>query len=193
MDIREKEQLIEGIQKANAEIKTMPIRGKEYAGVNERVMAFRRVYPAGRIHTQCVQDENGRAVFVATIYDDDGRMLSTGTAYETQNSSYINKTSYVENAETSAVGRALGFAGFGIVASIASADEVVSAQEQQTAGEKIDKNEAEVLRGLLKNETNIKLILDLFGVESLEDLTREQYAEAVTRYKAAIAKKAAKK
>ena len=130
--------------------------------------------------------------FEPQYQDNDGHKLATGTAFEVQNSSYINKTSYIENCESSAVGRALGFAGFGIVASIASADEVVNAVEQQTAGEKIDKNEAEVLRGLLKSESNIKIVLDLFGVESLESLTRAQYAEAVTRYKAAIAKRGKK-
>lgn len=192
MDARELEAVSERIKQANAEIKTVPIKGKEYAGVNERVAAFRKVFPLGRIETTCEQDADGRAVFTAAIYDNDGHKLATGTAFEVQNSSYINKTSYIENCESSAVGRALGFAGFGIVASIASADEVVSAVEQQTAGEKIDKNEAEVLRNLIKSEAHEKNLLERFGVASFEELTREQYAQAVTQYKQWLAKRVKK-
>ncbi len=59
------------------------------------------------------------------------RLLGTGTAYEKENSSFINKTSYIENCETSAVGRALGMAGFGIDTSIRSAEEMQNADLQQ--------------------------------------------------------------
>lgn len=97
MDARELEAVSERIKQANAEIKTVPIKGKEYAGVNERVAAFRKVFPLGRIETTCEQDADGRAVFTAAIYDNDGHKLATGTAFEVQNSSYINKTSYIEN------------------------------------------------------------------------------------------------
>jgi hypothetical protein len=78
-----------------------------------------------------VSNEGGVCVFRATIYDEDNNILGTGTAYENEKSSYINKTSYIENCETSAVGRALGMCGFGIDTSIASADEVVNAINNQ--------------------------------------------------------------
>lgn len=58
-------------------------------------------------------------------------VLGTGTAYEKEGSTFINKTSYIENCETSAVGRALGMAGFGIDTSIASAEEVQNAIANQ--------------------------------------------------------------
>ena len=58
-------------------------------------------------------------------------VLGQGTAYEKEGSSNINRTSYIENCETSAVGRALGMAGFGIDTSIASAEEVSGAIAQQ--------------------------------------------------------------
>lgn len=183
METREREDLIERITRANAEMRLTNIKGKQYADVSARVEAFRKVYPDGRIETQCVQDEDGRAVFIASCYDGDGRKLSTGTAFERQNDGMVNRTSYIENCETSAVGRALGFAGFGIVASIASADEVVNAIEQQTALEKISENEALTLRGILKNDENVKIILDRFGAAALEELTREQYATAIALYK----------
>ena len=88
------------------------------------------VYPTGTIETEMVSNENGVAIFRADVYDGD-RLLATGTAYEKENSSFINKTSYIENCETSAVGRALGMAGFGIDVSVASAEEVQNAINNQ--------------------------------------------------------------
>lgn len=39
----------EDIKKANDAIKTTDIKGKEYAEVNQRIKAFRMVYPEGFI------------------------------------------------------------------------------------------------------------------------------------------------
>ena len=115
---------------ANETIKTTDIKGRDYAEVNQRIKAFRMVYPTGTIETEMVSNENGVAIFRADVYDGD-RLLATGTAYEKENSSFINKTSYIENCETSAVGRALGMAGFGIDVSVASAEEVQNAINNQ--------------------------------------------------------------
>ena len=115
---------------ANETIKTTDIKGKDYAEVNQRIKAFRMVYPSGTIETEMIQNENGVVIFRADVYDGD-RLLATGTAYEKENSSFINKTSYIENCETSAVGRALGMAGFGIDTSVASAEEVQNAINNQ--------------------------------------------------------------
>lgn len=136
---------------ANETIKTTDIKGKDYAEVNQRIKAFRMVYPRGFIITHLVSNENGICMFEAevgyyvehnTIADDKyGKMfqdsylekviLGTGTAYEKEDSSFINKTSYIENCETSAVGRALGMCGFGIDVSVASAEEVQNAINNQ--------------------------------------------------------------
>ena len=120
---------------ANDTIETTDIKGKDYAEVNQRIKAFRMVYPDGIIDTQMISNENGVCIFKAQVgyYEDDGcvRWLGTGTAYEKENSSFINKTSYIENCETSAVGRALGMAGFGIDVSVASAEEVANAIANQ--------------------------------------------------------------
>ena len=126
----EKKITFEDIQKANSLIKTTPVKGKEYAEVPQRVKAFRSLFPMGTISTDIVMIENGLCVIKAVV-SVDGVILGEGTAYEREGSSYINKTSYIENCETSAVGRALGFAGFGSDASIASAEEVNNAIEQQ--------------------------------------------------------------
>ena len=141
----------EDIQKANDSIITTDIKGKDYAEVNQRIKAFRMVYPTGFIIPSMEKNENGICVFKAqvgyykehnTISDDEKGnkyqdtycekiLLATGTAYEKENSTFINKTSYIENCETSAVGRALGMAGFGIDTSVASAEEVQNAINNQ--------------------------------------------------------------
>lgn len=121
----------EDIQRVNETIITTDIKGKEYAEVNQRIKAFRMLYPTGSITTEMLNNENGICVFKATITDGIGCVLATGTAYEKENSTFINKTSYIENCETSAIGRALGIAGFGIDTSVASAEEVQNAIANQ--------------------------------------------------------------
>ena len=116
---------------ANEQIKTTDIKGKEYAEVNQRIKAFRMVYPQGIIETRLLSNENGVCIFRAEIMNEKGQLLGTGTAYEKEDSSFINKTSYIENCETSAVGRALGMCGFGIDVSVASAEEVQNAINNQ--------------------------------------------------------------
>lgn len=121
----------EQLVKANSIIRTMDVKGKEYAEVNQRIKAFRSICPGGSILTEMLSNENGMCVFKATICDENMKVIGTGTAYEKETSSYINKTSYIENCETSAVGRALGMCGFGIDTSIASAEEVQNAMLNQ--------------------------------------------------------------
>ena len=120
---------------ANEQIQTVDIKGKAYSEVAQRIKAFRMVYPQGVIETEMLSNENGVCVFKAFVGYREGNelyKLATGTAYEKEDSSFINKTSYIENCETSAVGRALGMAGFGIDVSVASAEEVQNAINNQT-------------------------------------------------------------
>ena len=119
------------LQEANALIDTTPIQGKQYAEVPQRVKAFRYACPDGSIETELLSNENGVCIFRAVVRDGDGRILGTGTAYEKEGAGFINKTSYIENCETSAVGRALGMCGFGIDTSMASYEEVANARLQQ--------------------------------------------------------------
>ena len=114
--------------------KTVDIKGKEYVEVNERVKYFISEYKGWSIETELLSNAGGVCVFKATIKDDTGRPMATGHAYEKESSSFINKTSYIENCETSAVGRALGFLGIGIDTSIASSEEVANAIKNQPAG-----------------------------------------------------------
>ena len=128
----------QSLVKANAAIRTTNIKGKEYAEVNQRVKAFRTLYPEGFITTEILCREGGLCIIKATVgHYADGKsvILATGTAYEKEGSSQINRTSYIENCETSAVGRALGMAGFGIDTSIAIADEMNNALLQQNTND----------------------------------------------------------
>ena len=111
-------------------MKTIDIKGKAYVQVNERIMYFREHYPTGNIITEIVSIADGVCIMKVLITVDN-IVRATGHAYEKEDSSFINKTSYIENCETSAVGRALGLFGIGIDVSIATAEEVTNAIENQ--------------------------------------------------------------
>ena len=174
----------EDIKKANESIQTTDIKGKDYAEVNQRIKAFRMVYPEGYIDTNLVSVENGVCIIHA-VCGNDGKILGSGTAYEKEGSTFINKTSYIENCETSAVGRALGMAGFGIDVSIASAEEVQNAIINQSKDEgnskdavkaeavvKISKTQLNAVKKAIKNrELKEEKILGYFKIEKLEDMT----------------------
>src|SRR6056300_322268 len=113
-----------------SKVKTINIKGKDYVEVNERIRLFRLKYPTGSIMTDIVSNQDGVCVIKAVIVVDN-QIVATGHAYEKEGSTFINKTSYVENCETSAIGRALGAFGIGIDTSVASAEEVANAIKQQ--------------------------------------------------------------
>lgn len=116
------------INQANSEIKYTDIKGKEYAEVKERIIAFRKVYPEGAILTEIVELDEKHCVMKATVKNDIGDVLATGHASETFGSSNINRTSMLENCESSSVGRALGLVGLGIKGGVASAQEIQKAK-----------------------------------------------------------------
>ncbi len=110
------------------------IKGREYIDVAQRIQGFWELYPQGRIVTEMVADDGKRCVFKAEAHDmseGGAGLLATGHAYEVNSGRGVNATSYIENCETSAVGRALGMLGIGSTDSIASADEVIAAQAHQ--------------------------------------------------------------
>lgn len=117
----------EQIKKANEEIIPMKVGATDYAKVSERVKAFRKVYPTGSVTTEIEDISEDSIRIKATIYDENGDIIATGRASESKpkNGKFnINTSSMIENCETSAVGRALGFAGFGIDKDIASGEDV---------------------------------------------------------------------
>lgn len=144
-----RETLFSQIAEANKSIKTTAIKGKEYAQVNQRIKAFRMVFPDGFIRTSIIHMEDGVVVMRAEVGIDD-EVLGTGTAYEVESSSMINRTSYIENCETSAVGRALGMMGFGIEMAVASAEEMETALANQDDGSPADAAKIATLRSVFK-------------------------------------------
>ena len=118
---------------ANYKFKTTNIRGKQYVEVNERIKFFRQEdkYNLWGIRTEFPLIDSEQCLCKCTITDADGDIIAQGHAHEVRGSSNINKTSYVENCETSAVGRALAMLGIGIDTSIASANEVEEAIAKQ--------------------------------------------------------------
>lgn len=165
------------LQEANKQIQTTDIKGKQYAEVNQRIKAFRMCYPEGFIKTELLADADGVCLMRAEVGFGD-TILGTGTAYEKESSSYINKTSYIENCETSAVGRALGMAGFGIDTSVASFEEVSNAIQQQEAEKKVSAVHAKALANLLAEEgIPADYICKGYKVKAISDLTEAQHLQ----------------
>lgn len=173
------------IAKASSTIITTNIKGKDYAEVNQRIKAFRMVYPEGFIVTEIVSNENGVIVMRATVgtYNEKGEpmTLGVGTAFEREESSYINKTSYVENCETSCVGRALGMCGFGIDTSVCSAEELTNAVNNQTV-RKASPKQVEVLAQMYTGD-NLTKLLTKNGVSCLQELPMDKASDLISRMK----------
>lgn len=192
-------------------LKTVNIKGKDYVMVNERIKAFKELYPDYAIVTEIEHLGDGMCVIKAMVMDAEGNPKASGHAYEKEGSSPINKTSYIENCETSAVGRALGFMGIGIDTSICSAEELAIAISQQETPEQIAERKlngeavelptgedfAKAMKSASAQQiTMIKTICERIGqpmdnickkykVKGLDDLTPEQATEIIDKLKEA--------
>ena len=185
---------------ANETIKTTDIKGKDYAEVNQRIKAFRMNHPLGSIKTNIESLENGVVVMSCEVKDELGNLLGKAYAYEKEDSSFINKTSFIENCCTSCTGRALGYAGYGIDVSVASAEEVQNAINNQvvtqeeadnyklTFGKHIGKKLKEVpkeyiewLLGNTKDERMIKLIELATGLTIPSEEEQKEIMELMTK------------
>ena len=129
------------------------IKGKSYVMVNERVTEFHKLYPNGSIVTDLIEftDRFITKTIVTPDVDKPERFF-TGWAYEMVGSSQINKSSALENGETSSVGRAIGFLNIGIDGSIASAEEVENAIHQQKNNKEIIESESDPVTDEQKNK-----------------------------------------
>lgn len=164
------------IQKVNEEMKTIEVKGKPYVEVNERIKAFRKLYPEGIIETELLSNENGVCVIRAKIYGH--TLLATGLAYEKEGSSFINSTSYIENCETSAVGRALGMLGLGIDTSIASAEEVQNAIKNQESMKLITTKDITTFNDMIiKYDKDPEEVYKYFKIKDIREMTKEQFKE----------------
>lgn len=128
------------------------IHGKEYHTVAERVHAFRESNPDLTIETDIVRWEGDDVVVKASI-SNNGKLIATGLAHEVRGSTNINRTSHVENCETSAIGRCLAAFGLGGT-EYATADEVANAIAQQNEA-KAGITEKEMHEMLIENTTTL--------------------------------------
>jgi hypothetical protein len=131
-------------------MKSVNIKGKEYITVNERLIFFRSEpqYKGWRISEEVVSLDEKEGLFKVTIINPEGFEMAVAHAQEYRDSSYINKTSFVENGFTSALGRALGYLGIGIDTAIASADEVQTAVNNQPKDDRSWLNETQLIATL---------------------------------------------
>ena len=128
---------------ANYQFKTTNIKGKQYVEVNERIKFFRldEQYKDYCLETEIIHLTDESVCMRAIIKDASDRIIATGVALEEKGASRINSTSYVENCETSAWGRALANLGIGIETSIASSLEVANAINNQSSSGTSNKEE----------------------------------------------------
>lgn len=160
------------------------IHGKEYTTVASRVNTFRETYKDKySIETEIISVDDKVVIMKATIRDDLTRIVATGHAEEDRTASTINRTSALENCETSAIGRAL--AGFGMAGTeFASADEVATAITHQNEPRQATRPASDKQRELIKtklNEIGIALedqpgyLIEQFGVSIPLDVEQASF------------------
>lgn len=112
--------------------KAMKIMWKDYVTVASRIVYFNEVYQNGCITTNIIED-NELWIIKATVTPDvsNPTRFFTGYSQALEWSTNINKTSALENAETSAVGRALAMMWIWVIESIASVDEIHKAKNTE--------------------------------------------------------------
>lgn len=171
--------------------KTVNIRGKKYVEVKERVKYFRqeKAFEGWTIATEFPLLNDDQCMCKAVVADTAGRVISTGHAHEVQANGNINKTSYIENCETSAIGRALAVMGIGVDDSMASAGEVSDAISQQGKASKPvskappkkasssgDKDPELMSKAIdyIKSQTDKKKAFDFFMSKKGDQLTEKQ-------------------
>ena len=141
-------------KKCLSELKKIPtvnIKGKKYSTVAERFKHLKEYFPESKVDEQLIHHDNERVVAKTTLYIGE-QPYAVGHSEEFRSSSFINKTSAMENAFTSALGRCI--AAFGLAGSeYASADELTVALLSQG----IKKDNEDVLKKIEGTTTKTKL------------------------------------
>lgn len=171
---------------ANKSLKPMNIKDSNYIPVNERIKAFRTIYPKGSIVTEIVSLVNGVVTMKASVFTEDGLLLGTGHAQEKEGSTFINKTSFIENCETSCIGRALGSCGIGLDFGFASYEEVANAKAQQNDGYITDEQFQDLKDWYSKDE--IKAMYKELGITRASQIPIEYYEKKKAEHEAKIKK-----
>lgn len=159
-----------------------------YIPVNERLGLFYKDFPNGRITTELVEHniESGFVMFKAFAFRDreDAEASATGHAFEERTQGYVNKTSYIENCETSAVGRALALLGYEITKGIASREEMQKVQRYQKNESASKPQPTPPKQELSLNDSIIKakqelLKLDIKAEPRGKDETEQEYLDGL--------------
>lgn len=173
-------------------MKTINIKGKNYIMVNERLKAFRENFKGYSLLTEIVEMTDNACTMKASILNDKREVVATGFAREVVGKTPINKFAFVENAETSAWGRALGNFGIGIDDAICTAEELnFKLEQEKESTPQNTKQTAEDKAGALleiglklgKAETEAELIK---VCKELKAKYPSQKAELVKRYNARL-------
>jgi hypothetical protein len=144
-------------------MKKINIKGTDYVPVSERIKEFRSKYPELQLVSEIVSLTETEVIFKASVIKD-GVAVAVGHAMEVKGSTFINKTSHIENAETSAWGRAL--ACFGILdESVASYEEVANAKLNNNKNEPVKVEVSSIPADVLA-----KVSLKLESCNNLDDL-----------------------
>ncbi len=181
----EREKDLQLLKEANDTLAKVDIKGKDYVPVSERIKAFRTIYPRGQILTEIIGLDNGVCTMKASVYDDEGHLLGTGHSQEKEGSTFINKTSFIENCETSCIGRALGSCGIGLDNGFASFEEVANAKIQQ--GEKVEpiatisNDQWKTLNQMYTKEQIRGMYIEL-GITNGKNIPVEYYQRKVDEY-----------
>tara|TARA_Y100000592_G_scaffold76732_1_gene120151 strand:- start:8 stop:652 length:645 start_codon:yes stop_codon:yes gene_type:complete len=160
--------------------------GKMYTQVVHRMEAFRRHHGTEYgVDTQILVDDGQRVVIKAIITNNDGHTVGSGMAEEIRGQGHVNTTSALENAETSAVGRALASLGL-------AGGEYASANEMDAVGRKsdaIESNKAEPVavkkKPLSKEEAewlaHNEATLDQYTLDDLDKFMNNNHTKATMK------------
>lgn len=135
--------------------KAIDFKGKKYVLVADRVVYFNEQYKDGSITTELISTPDADTVIIKATVKPNEKQTFTGYSQATWGEGYINKTSALENAETSAVGRALAFMGIGVIESIASIDEI-----KKTTTTKVGKTAQYNAKNIEDKENGVDPLLD---------------------------------
>ena len=171
--------------------KAIKFKGKDYVEVKERILYLADVYEgAYSINTDYdyFPERKMWVVKAKLAITSEGNVVTTytGLAQEIEDSSFINKTSALENAETSAVGRACAMAGIGVIDGIASIDEINKATNRTAAPSPVIPDHNTLIKKLKASKTEEELTkvreevgkwFDLYPIEKRAELTKAKEAQ----------------
>ena len=118
-----------------------------------------------RIHEEIIEINDKEGIFKVSLCDPNGVVIASAHSQEYRDSSYINKTSFVENGFTSALGRALGYVGIVIDAYIASANEVENAVLNQEKDNRKWLTETQLNATLKGTQEQAQKVLETFKMK----------------------------